>query len=188
VLIVLVRIEGFIPQSLARSSLGRVRCLLLQVAVMALSSVLVAATVLAGESHCAKDEEVVFSCGIGSKIVSLCASKDISETQGSLTYTFGKIGKPELRYPSAGTDPRAAFTYHLLPRGDYVRFSNRGATYVLFSAFGSGVGDYEGLVVQPEGKDPIRLNCKEPALGPHGWAPVYKAKLPDDAEEFEIPD
>jgi hypothetical protein len=188
VLIVLAHMEGFTPRSLADPRLGRVRCLLIQVAVLALSSVAVAATVLAGESHCADNEEVVFSCGIGSKVVSLCASKDISETQGSLTYTFGKIGKPELRYPTAGTDPRAAFSYHLLPRGDYVRFTNGGATYVLFSAFGLGVGDYEGLVVQPESKDPIRLNCKDPALGSHGWAPVYKAKLPEDAEEFGLPD
>ena len=182
------RIEAVGTRSLADQSLGRVRCLPLQVAIMALSSIAVAATVLADESHCSKEEEVVFSCGIGSKIVSLCASKDISDTQGSLTYTFGKIGNPELRYPAAGTDPRAAFIYHLLPRGDYVRFTNRGATYVLFSAFGPEIGDYEGLVVQPEGKDPIRLNCKGPALGPHGWAPVYKAKLPEDAEEYEIPD
>lgn len=61
---------------------------------------------------------VVFSCQIGERVASLCASSDLAEAQGWLTYRFGRINRVELAYPSANTKPQQAFTYHVLPKGD----------------------------------------------------------------------
>jgi hypothetical protein len=53
------------------------------------------------ETHCSRQEQVVFSCAIkSSKIISLCASKALAVGQGSLTYRFGHLGKVELEFPS----------------------------------------------------------------------------------------
>lgn len=51
---------------------------------------------LAENSHCSKNEKVVFSCKLSKKVVSICASEDLSSTSGYMQYRFGKVGAPEL--------------------------------------------------------------------------------------------
>src|SRR5258706_2400818 len=52
-------------------------------------------------SLCAKDERLIFSCPVkrAAKIVSVCASKDLTNDHGYLQYRFGVPGKIELAYP-----------------------------------------------------------------------------------------
>lgn len=51
-------------------------------------------------THCAPSEQVVFSCDIGRKVASICASKPLSATAGYMQYRFGRLGrKPELQHP-----------------------------------------------------------------------------------------
>jgi hypothetical protein len=138
-------------------------------------------------SHCERDETTVFSCSIGRKVVSLCASDDIGPSNGRVRYAFGRMGKPELLYPAAGTDPRAAFSYGLMAKGDYVRFMVGKVSYVVFSHTQPDVGDVEGVVVTRPGRAPVTLICKDGALGQVGWQPIYKAKLPRDQEGFDGP-
>ncbi len=138
-------------------------------------------------SHCDVGETTVFSCSIGRKVASLCASDDIGPSRGQLRYVFGPMGKPELVYPAAGTDPRKAFTYGLLPKGDYVRFRNGKVSYVVFSHMQPNIGDFEGVAVERPGRPPVTLGCRDGALGQIGWQPVYKADLPRDEEGFSVP-
>ncbi len=145
------------------------------------------AAVQGSPSHCGMDETTVFSCSIGQKVASLCASDDIGPSSGRLRYAFGRMGKPELVYPAAGTDPRKAFTYGLLTKGDYVRFKIAGVTYVVFSHMRPDIGDFEGVAVARPGRPTVTLACRDGALGQIGWQPVYKATLPRDVELFDVP-
>jgi len=57
---------------------------------------LIAEPVWAGELHCQADEQIIFSCSFGKKMVSVCASNDFSVNKGYLQYRFGLKGAPEL--------------------------------------------------------------------------------------------
>src|SRR5213592_2066971 len=62
---------------------------------------------------CARDERVIFSCPIRrpAKIVSLCASKDLTSETGYLQYRFGLPGKVELEFPKDRTGTQQKFQY-----------------------------------------------------------------------------
>ena len=62
---------------------------------------------------CARDERIIFSCPIRrpAKIVSLCASKDLTSERGYLQYRFGLPGKIELEFPQDRTATRQKFHY-----------------------------------------------------------------------------
>lgn len=54
---------------------------------------------VANTSHCSTNENVVFSCSTGKKVVSVCASKNINSKSGYMQYRFGKLGSPEALIP-----------------------------------------------------------------------------------------
>jgi len=62
---------------------------------------------------CAKNERVIFSCPIKrpAKIVSLCASKDLTSDRGYLQYRFGLPEKIELEFPQERTGTQQKFQY-----------------------------------------------------------------------------
>lgn len=62
---------------------------------------------------CAADERVIFSCGLRqpAKIVSVCASKDLTSEKGYLQYRFGLPGKVELEFPQDRTNTQQQFEY-----------------------------------------------------------------------------
>ncbi len=64
-------------------------------------------------SLCERAEHIVFSCTIKrpAKIVSLCASKDLSKERGYLQYRFGLPGKIELEFPRGREKTQQAFRY-----------------------------------------------------------------------------
>jgi len=59
----------------------------------------------AENSHCSKEEKVVFSCAVDKKVVSICASQNLSPTAGYMQYRFGKIDAPELLIPKMSEHP-----------------------------------------------------------------------------------
>jgi len=69
-------------------------------------------------SLCDKDEHIVFSCAlkpttkVPAKIVSLCASKDLSKERGYLQYRFGLPGKIELEFPKNREATQKNFHYN----------------------------------------------------------------------------
>jgi hypothetical protein len=71
---------------------------------------------------CAKDERVIFSCPVKRpvKIVSVCASKDLTSEHGYLQYRFGLPGKVELEFPKerTGTQQKFQYTHYFRARFD----------------------------------------------------------------------
>src|SRR5258707_11784067 len=78
-------------------------------------------------SLCAKDELIIFSCPLRrpAKIVSLCASKDLTSERGYLQYRFGLPDKIELEFPKSrtGTQPQFQYTHYFRARVDLTEIS-----------------------------------------------------------------
>lgn len=146
----------------------------------------------APDTLCAKDEQVAFSCHVKGKIVSLCASADLSATAGTVQYRYGKKNALELIYPSTPEDPRKVFRWGVTAYSgggaDYFRFANGGFGYTVYSGFGRG-WQKEGVTVEKDGKRVASLVCGDSALPAENWKVMYSAKLPKVAEgdEFEVP-
>jgi len=64
-------------------------------------------------SLCAAQEHIVFSCEVRrtAKLVSLCASKDLTKEKGYLQYRFGLPDKIELEFPKTQARTQEQFTY-----------------------------------------------------------------------------
>lgn len=101
---------------------------------------LISPTLLAYEpaSLCRADEQVIFACEIKHKLLSVCASADVSSTSGYVQYRFGQSGKIELTYPATKVAPQGKF---LLSSAGFsggganiIRFNNSGYEYLVFDS------------------------------------------------------
>jgi len=92
---------------------------------------------------CANGERVIFSCTLrqSAKVVSVCASKDLTNEQGYLQYRFGRPGKIELEFPKDRTNTQQQFEYshYFRARVDLteINFTVDGVSYSVFD-------DYQG--------------------------------------------
>jgi hypothetical protein len=90
---------------------------------------------------CAKDERVIFSCPVKrpAKIVSLCASKDLTGDRGYLQYRFGLPGKIELEYPKdrQGTQQKFQYMHYFRAQVDEteISFQINGYEYQIFDTY-----------------------------------------------------
>jgi hypothetical protein len=133
-------------------------------------------------SLCGTGETAIFSCAIGGKIASLCASGDIGPSQGRLTYRFGRKDALELIHPETPIPPGQAFSTAVIGdagfAGDIVRFSRGDTRYTLYSIIVKGQGERDGILVTRDGRQLADLKCKDFALGTDAWKLLYRAKLP----------
>jgi hypothetical protein len=76
---------------------------------------------------CDRNERVIFSCPIKrpAKIVSVCASKDLTSERGYLQYRFGLPGKIELEFPKdrTGTQTKFQYTHYFRAQFDLTEIS-----------------------------------------------------------------
>jgi hypothetical protein len=92
-------------------------------------------------SLCAKDERIIFSCPVKrpEKIVSVCASKDLTSERGYLQYRFGLPGKIELEYPKDRTGTQQKFKYNHYFRAQFdmteIGFTIDGYEYSVFNDY-----------------------------------------------------
>ena len=90
---------------------------------------------------CAADERVIFSCALRqpAKIVSVCASKDLTSEKGYLQYRFGMPGKVELEFPQDRTRTQQQFEYshYFRARVDMteINFTVNGVSYSVFDDY-----------------------------------------------------
>lgn len=140
----------------------------MRIAILLLTAL--SSSVFAANTHCSKDEQVLLSCQLtkSSKVLSLCASKDLAKDQGSLVYRFGKIGKPEFTFPESPKDSLAAFTYSHYFRSQVDRtdisFKNKEVEYQVFDYYdGETKPEYQqGVrVLAAEGKETTLLCAKK---------------------------
>ncbi|HEY8204308.1 MAG TPA: hypothetical protein VIF81_06245 [Pyrinomonadaceae bacterium] len=100
-------------------------------------------TKLQPNTLCARDERVIFGCLLKqlAKIVSVCASKDLTSETGFLQYRFGLPGKIELEFPKdrTGTQQKFEYSHYFRARVDLteINFTVDGVNYSVFD-------DYQG--------------------------------------------
>ncbi len=125
---------------------------------------------------CQQTEQVVFSCPLRgkAKIVSLCGTKDLSATEGYLSYRFGTAKRIELAFPPDRRDTQKRFRYahYLRYRVDRtnVSFTNEGHTYIVFDSYdgeSTPVVQERGVQVsRTEASDAeVTLLCHAPVRG-----------------------
>ena len=96
---------------------------------------------LQANSLCAKDERIIFSCVTkrAAKIVSLCASKDLTNDRGYLQYRFGLPAKIELEFPKnrQGTQPQFHYSHYFRYQVDLteINFTIDGYDYQIFDTY-----------------------------------------------------
>ena len=139
-------------------------------------------------SLCSSKEQIVFSCTTTTKkVVSICSSSPLTEDAGYLQYRFGTFS-----YPTTREHPKNYFLSGTMMfsggGGAYLKFTNAGYTYAVFTGIGKG-WKKEGVVVQKAGKQIAYLQCKGPWASQLGPDFFDKAKIPTDPQQsdFEIP-
>jgi hypothetical protein len=124
---------------------------------------------------CQKNEAVYFSCLAGKKIMSLCGSKQISESEGYLIYRFGKDGHIELEYPNKILSPKGLFSieYQLWAHDEKTSISFKNGTYYysIYNQFiggqtdsdatNSSYGETAGIVVNRKNKVIADIRCSD---------------------------
>ena len=122
---------------------------------------------------CTETEKVLFSCTVkrSARLVSLCASSDVSRTRGYVQYRFGTPGKVELEYPTEKAGSQDKFEYHHYFRAQVdeteISFSSGGYKYAIFD-------DYNGEMRPAVSNQGVRVealaNGKESTLACQGKA------------------
>jgi len=155
--------------------------------------VLIAAPVWAGESHCSAQEQIVFSCSLGKKMVSVCASNDFSANSGYLQYRFGLKGAPELVFPDL-TEAAPAASYVQARTlmfagggGGYLRFINGQHHYIVYTAIGKRWGAKDGVAVEKNGQRIASLECRDVPVSKLSEEFFSRTGLLIDQHEFQIP-
>ena len=150
-----------------------------------------AASASAADTLCSGQEAAVFSCTAGKKIISVCASKDLSRSSGYLQYRFGPKGAPEIQVPEAREHPEPSVKSGTLMLsgggGAWLRFIKGEYGYVVYTATGKGWGTKEGVAVEKAVKLAANIKCKKAAQSELGKKLFVKAGLSADAKDFTLP-
>jgi len=127
-----------------------------------------AVTVASAETptHCSNAEKIIFSCQIrnSKKVLSLCASNDLSDKSGYLQYRFGRLNSIELEFPKERNKSQNKFLYRHYFRYQVDRteigFENNGHEYTIYSYY---EGDGQEKPTHEEGVqvDNIEFLCNE---------------------------
>ncbi|MFC0577638.1 hypothetical protein [Paraburkholderia solisilvae] len=108
---------------------------------------------------CQSHEEIYFSCASENKIISLCASGNVSPENGYVQYRFGTPDRIELQFPDAPYSPSNRFLISDIVGGNlnftHIKFKIDGYDYVIYQGFPSGLyvkkggGFVKNLVCEP---------------------------------------
>lgn len=155
-------------------------------------SYLISFSVMATDTHCNEQEQIIFSCSLGKNIVSVCASKDISQNSGYLQYRFGQKNALELVFPASietshRTNIHAQSLMFSGGGGAYLRFINGQYNYVVYTAIGKGWGTKEGVAVEKNKTLIANLKCQDVPISMLGDEFFTRAGLPLDEHEFSLP-
>ncbi|MBK6958114.1 MAG: hypothetical protein IPH22_06735 [Nitrosomonas sp.] len=154
---------------------------------------LTALPVWAAESLCNAQEQVIFSCSLGKKMVSVCASNDFSASSGYLQYRFGQKDALELAFPdlteSAPADQsvQARTLMFAGGGGGYLRFINGQHHYIVYTAIGKGWGAKDGVAVEKNNQLIANLECQDIPVSKLSEEFFTHAGLSADQNEFQIP-
>lgn len=136
-------------------------------------------------SLCAQTEHIVFSCrtkaakrsaSTAGKIVSLCASPDLTREHGYLQYRYGLPGKIELEFPGSRTGTQQVFQYTHYMRYQVdlteINFQIDGYEYQVFDTYngeGKPAMAEQGVSVTAPGKPKtVSFTCAGKAKADYG--------------------
>lgn len=125
-------------------------------------------TQAATSTHCMPEEQVIFSCSVGKKVVSICASDTLSSTSGRAQYRFGALGKIELKIPAQPQHP-TTFSRLGVMRGPawedtHIRVANGEYAYTVYEGEGKG-WQRSGVLVTKKDQTLANLSCVSPRQG-----------------------
>jgi hypothetical protein len=87
---------------------------------------------------CRKDEQVIFGCNLGKKVLSLCASSGPFSAPPAFQYRFGTLGHLELQFPDTPGPAKDHFWFSSTAYSGggaaHIRFVNADYEYVLFDS------------------------------------------------------
>ena len=120
---------------------------------------------------CAQDERVIFACVLRrpAKIVSICASKDLTRDTGYLQYRFGRPGRIELEFPKdrIGTPSQFEYKHYFRALVDLteINFTADGVAYSViddYNAEEKPAQSLEGLTINWPGtnRKEVRYVCR----------------------------
>jgi hypothetical protein len=152
-----------------------------------------ASTAIAADTLCSPRERVVFSCGTAKKrIVSVCASRNLSASTGYLQYRFGKKGAVELTVPRGFEHPKKHVERNNsnFINGGYISgltFKNDAFSYAVYeSELRDGPNRWvsrQGVTVERDGKTISELACKGAFASEMGESFLDNAGIPLAAQE-----
>lgn len=154
---------------------------------------LTALPVWATESLCDAQEQVIFSCSLGKKTVSVCASNDFSANSGYLQYRFGQKDAFELAFPNLSESAPASQSVQARTLmfagggGGYLRFINGQHHYIVYAAIGKGWGVKDGVAVEKNNQLIANLECQDIPVSKLSEEFFMHAGLLTDQNEFQIP-
>ena len=97
-----------------------------------------------GNGLCKANEDSIFICDYKKKIISVCASKSLSENSGYLRYAFGTTEKIDLDYPKNRTTAKNSFKFfHAWSPGTYssLEFNIGSYTYYTYASEGNNYSE-----------------------------------------------
>ena len=147
---------------------------------------------IAVPTACQSNEDQLFNCSAGKKVIAVCASHDWSPKSGSLQYRFGPPQRAELVLPQQpATLPAVSAASGSLMfsggGGAYLRFAGAGVDYVVYTAIGRGWGEKSGVVVEKAGKKIRSVKCRGAVSSQLGTELFDKAGFKADDRDFELP-
>jgi hypothetical protein len=150
-----------------------------------------ASSASAAESLCSNQETTEFSCSTGKKIISVCASKELTTAKGYMQYRFGPKGAAEIQVPAVQNHPNPLVQSGTLTftggGGAYLRFLKGDFRYVVYTATGTGWGKKSGVAVEEGDKLIANIKCKGPTQSAIGPKLFEQAGLPAAEKAFQLP-
>jgi hypothetical protein len=122
-------------------------------------------------SLCSPDEAIVFSCLVGKKTISYCASTDLDENRGYMQYRFGTKEKIELVFPEAKVNPKGNFEIiYTRPmndngsRADALDINFNIGKFIYSLDYMDGAKEAAKLNVSRDGKSLAKLSCNSKSI------------------------
>jgi len=145
------------------------------------------------ESLCQMQEQIVFSCRLGQKQVSVCSSDRLTADQGYLQFRLGDKSAFDLVFPPL--QDASLLSRNVLGRslvfagggGGYLRFVDGDDHYIVYTATGRGWGIKDGVAFESKGNLLSHMECQDIPVSQISEDFLQRSGIRMDQNEFEIP-
>jgi hypothetical protein len=146
----------------------------------------------ASPTLCETGEKALFSCGVGKKTVSICASSDLTARTGYLQYRFGPSrDRLEMVYPKVKQHPARLFSLSAdggaKASSEQLSFSNGDYHYVVFVERAVFDWNGQGIVVHKAGKLIAHLPCSGRPDPDDMWNLTHVGIPVIESQDWDIP-